>query len=191
MSIPKRAIEGCVFSDFRYPDDPFDRIWKSDLLKKANYLVDKTDGTVKVSTKLPIVMKRQEMPPEKVMQTAVVGTKGSLTYRMNLDGFPGFGWACFYLAEIEDLERNESRKFTLVQADHPELSNHIINIQENVQGKNRVYEPIFRNISLPFLLSFKLEKTADSSRGPLLNAMEINYILERNDGSLDGKCNYG
>ncbi|KAK9920806.1 hypothetical protein M0R45_029352 [Rubus argutus] len=27
------------------------------------------------------------------MQTAVVGTNGSLTYRLNLDGFPGFGWA--------------------------------------------------------------------------------------------------
>ncbi|KAK1562180.1 hypothetical protein Q3G72_007557 [Acer saccharum] len=170
----------------RYPDDPFDRIWKSDLLKKANYLVDVAVGTVNVSTKLPIVLNREEMPPVKVMQTAVVGTNGSLTYRLNLDGFPGFGWAYIYLAEIEDLELNESRKFEIVHPDHPELSYSIINIQENAQGKNRAFEAGSRNMSLPFVLKFELRKTAGSSRGPLLNAMEINKILERNDGSLDG-----
>ncbi|KAK4834443.1 hypothetical protein QYF36_022777 [Acer negundo] len=171
----------------RYPDDPFDRIWKSDNLNKSDYLADKAVGTVKVSTKLPIVMNdREEMPPEKVMQTAVVGTNGSLTYRLSLDSFPGFGWANMYLAEIEDLELNESRKFRVVHTDHPELSNDIINIQENAHGKDRAFEAGFRNMSLPFILSFKLEKTADSSRGPLLNAMEINSYLKRNDGSLDG-----
>ncbi|KAK0585494.1 hypothetical protein LWI29_029421 [Acer saccharum] len=170
----------------RYPDDPFDRIWKSDLLKKANYLVDVAVGTVNVSTKLPIVLNREEMPPVKVMQTAVVGTNGSLTYRLNLDGFPGFGWAYIYLAEIEDLELNESRKFEIVHPDHPELSYSIINIQENAQGKNRAFEAGSRNMSLTFVLKFELRKTAGSSRGPLLNAMEINKILERNDGSLDG-----
>ncbi|KAK1563126.1 hypothetical protein Q3G72_022753 [Acer saccharum] len=170
----------------RYPDDPFDRIWQSDLLKKANYLVDVAVGTVKVSTKLPIVVNSDEMPPEKVMQTAVVGTNGSLTYRLNLDGFPGFGWAVTYLAEIEDLAPNESRKFRLFLPDHPEVNKPIVNIQENAQGKNRVYEPGYPNISLPFVLSFKFGKTLDSSRGPLLNAMEINNYLERNDGSLDG-----
>ncbi|KAK3227662.1 hypothetical protein Dsin_007524 [Dipteronia sinensis] len=170
----------------RYPDDPFDRLWQSDSLKKANYLVDVAVGTVKVSTTLPIDVNSGEMPPEKVMQTAVVGTNGSLTYRLNLDGFPGFGWAFTYFAEIEDLEPNESRKFRLVLPDQPEVSKAVVNIQENVHGKDRVYEPGYPNISLPFVLSFKFGKTGDSSRGPLLNAMEINSYLERNDGSLDG-----
>ncbi|KAL5742865.1 hypothetical protein ACOSP7_029597 [Xanthoceras sorbifolium] len=170
----------------RYPDDPFDRIWESDSLKKANYLVDVAAGTMKVSTKLPIDVNRDEMPPEKVMQTAVVGTNGSLTYRLNLDGFPGFGWAFTYFAEIEDLKPDESRKFRLVLPDQPEVSKPVVNIQENAHGKNRVYEPGYTNLSLPFVLSFRFGKTSDSSRGPLLNAMEINKYLERNDGSLDG-----
>ncbi|KAK9985443.1 hypothetical protein SO802_030394 [Lithocarpus litseifolius] len=34
----------------RYPDDPFDRIWESDSLKKANYLVDVAARTEKAST---------------------------------------------------------------------------------------------------------------------------------------------
>ncbi|KAH0995693.1 hypothetical protein GBA52_019557 [Prunus armeniaca] len=170
----------------RYPDDPFDRIWLSDSVKKANFLVDIADGTKKVSTKLPIDVNKDERPPEKVMQTAVVGTNGSLTYRLNLDGFPGFGWAVTYFAEIEDLAPDESRKFRLVLPGNPELSKPIVNIEENAQGKYHLYEPGYTNLSLPFVLSFRFGKTSDSSKGPLLNAMEINKYLEKNDGSQDG-----
>ncbi|CAI0471559.1 unnamed protein product [Linum tenue] len=170
----------------RYPDDPFDRLWESDTLKKANYLVDVAAGTRKVSTKMPIAVNRDEMPPEKVMQTAVVGTNGSLTYRLNLDGFPGDGWAFTYLAEIEDLLPQESRKFRLVLPGNSDLSKAIVNIQENAQGKYRLYEPGYTNISLPFVLSFRFGRTSDSTKGPLLNAMEINKYLEINNGSPDG-----
>ncbi|WVZ07956.1 hypothetical protein V8G54_021302 [Vigna mungo] len=170
----------------RYPDDPFDRIWESDSVKKANYLVDVAAGTEKISTEAPIDVNRDEMPPVKVMQTAVVGTNGSLTYRLNLDGFPGTGWAFTYFAEIEDLGPNESRKFRLVLPGQPDVSKAVVNIEENAQGKYRLYEPGYTNISLPFVLSFRFGKTYDSSRGPLLNAMEINMYLEKNDGSLDG-----
>ncbi|KAK9920819.1 hypothetical protein M0R45_029364 [Rubus argutus] len=170
----------------RYPDDPFDRIWSSDSIKKANYLVDIAVGTKKVATKLPIDVNRDDIPPQKVMQTAVVGTNGSLTYRLNLDGFPGFGWAVTYFAEIEDLDPDESRKFRLVLPGNPELSKAIVNIEENAQGKYRLYEPGFTNLSLPFVLSFRFGKTSDSTRGPLLNAMEINKYLEKTDGSQDG-----
>ncbi|XP_004493940.1 probable LRR receptor-like serine/threonine-protein kinase At1g67720 isoform X1 [Cicer arietinum] len=169
----------------RYPDDPFDRIWESDSVKKANYLVDVAAGTEKISTKVPIDVNRYEAPPVKVMQTAVVGTSGSLTYRLNLDGFPGTAWAVTYFAEIEDLAPNESRKFRLVLPGQPDISKAVVNIVENAPGKYRLYEPGFTNLSLPFVLSFKFGKTSDSSKGPLLNAMEINKYLEKNDGSPD------
>lgn len=175
---------------FRYPDDPFDRIWESDSLKKANYLVDVAPGTEKVSTQMPIDVNKDSRPPEKVMQTAVVGRNGTLSYRLNLDGFPGFGWAFTYLAEIEDLGPEETRKFRLILPNMPDLSKPAVNIQENAQGKYRLYEPGYPNISLPFVLSFKFGKTSDSSQGPLLNAMEINKYLEKRDGCLDGKHSY-
>ncbi|KAK2418076.1 putative LRR receptor serine/threonine-protein kinase [Trifolium repens] len=168
----------------RYPDDPFDRIWESDSVKKANYLVDVAAGTEKISTSLPIFV-NSEMPPMKVMQTAVVGTTGSLTYRLNLDGFPGNAWAVTYFAEIEDLRPNESRKFRLVLPGQADLSKAIVNIEENALGKYRLYEPGFTNLTLPFVLSFKFGKTSDSSKGPLINAMEINKYLEKNEGSPD------
>ncbi|KAA8516513.1 hypothetical protein F0562_016981 [Nyssa sinensis] len=170
----------------RYPDDPFDRIWESDSIKKANYLVDVAAGTKKVSTHMPINVNNGERPPQKVMQTAVVGRNGLLKYRINLDGFPGFGWAFTYFAEIEDLDPHKTRKFRLVLPGMPELSKPAVKIEENALGKYHLYEPGFYNISLPFVLSFGFGKTSDSSMGPLLNAMEINKYVKKNDGSLDG-----
>lgn len=175
-----------LFLIARYPDDSFDRIWESDSLKKANYLVDVAKGTEKISTSHSIDVNYDERPPQKVLQTAVVGTSGSLTYRLNLDGFPGFGWAYTYFAEIEDLAIDETRKFKLLLPGSPDISKAVVNIMENALGKYRLYEPGFVNISLPFVLSFKFGKTVDSSKGPLLNAMEINHYVKRIDGSLDG-----
>ncbi|KAM7266019.1 hypothetical protein ACFE04_003702 [Oxalis oulophora] len=169
----------------RYPDDPFDRIWESDSVKKANYLVDVAYGTKKVSTTKPIEVNGGDMPPEKVMQSAVVGLNGSLTYRLNLDGFPGFGWAFTYFAEIEDLAPDETRKFRLVLPGQPDVSKAVVNIEENAQGKYRLYEPGYFNLSFPFVFSFKFGKTYDSSRGPLLNALEISNYVKKIDGSAD------
>lgn len=170
----------------RYPDDPFDRIWGSDSVRKANYLVDVAPGTERISTERPIDVGTKERPPQKVMQTAVVGRNGTLTYRLNLDGFPGFGWAMSYFAEIEDLGSHDYRKFRLMLPGNSELSKASVNIQENAQGKYRLYEPGYDNISLPFVLSFRFQKTVDSLNGPLLNAMEINKYLRKTDGSIDG-----
>ncbi|XP_071690581.1 probable LRR receptor-like serine/threonine-protein kinase At1g67720 [Rutidosis leptorrhynchoides] len=187
LSVSARINFGAENEDpVRYPDDPFDRIWQSDMLKKANYLVDVAPGTDRISTKLPIDIGKDEQPPQKVMQTAVVGRNGDLTYRMNLDGFPAFGWAYTYFAEIEDLGSNETRKFRLVLPGMPDVSKAVVNIQENAQGTHRLYEPGFVNISLPFVLSFKFGKTSDSTQGPLVNAIEINKYLKIGDGSFDG-----
>ncbi|XVE76246.1 hypothetical protein DITRI_Ditri12bG0157000 [Diplodiscus trichospermus] len=169
----------------RYPDDPFDRIWESDSLKNNYYITDVAAGTEKISTKMSIDVGHFERPPKKVMQTAVVGRNGSLTYTLVLHGFPGNGWAFSYLAEIEDLAPDESRKFGVLIRDQPNVSKHIINIQENAHGKYSVYEPGYPNISLQYLSSLKFEKTSDSSRGPLLNAIEIDKYVEKNDGSMD------
>lgn len=156
-------------------------------MRKANYLVDVAPGTEKISTKMPIDVSRDEYPPQKVMQTAVVGRNGSLTYRLNLDGFPAFGWAFTYFAEIEDFRPTDTRKFRLILPGAPDLSKAVVNIQENALGKYRLYEPGYYNISFPFVLSFRFGKTSDSTLGPLLNAMEINKYLKKSDGSADGE----
>ncbi|XP_039809803.1 probable LRR receptor-like serine/threonine-protein kinase At1g67720 isoform X4 [Panicum virgatum] len=170
----------------RYPDDPYDRIWESDMVRRANYLVDVAPGTVNVSTDRPVFVASGERPPQKVMQTAVVGSLGELTYRLNLNGFPGTGWAFSYLAEIEEFVVPETRKFKLYIPGLPDVSKPTVDIGENAPGKYRLYEPGFFNITLPFVLSFAFRKTNDSSKGPILNAFEIYKYIRVEVGSPDG-----
>jgi Malectin-like domain len=178
------------FFFFRYPDDPFDRIWESDAIKKPNYLVDVAPGTEKISTKKLVYSDYGERPPMKVLQTAVVGNNGTLTYRMNLDNFPGFAWAYTYMAEIEDLGKNESRKFKVVLPYGPPVNDAVVNVQENANGNYRLYEPGFDNVSLPYIARLNFQKTNDSTRGPILNAFEILKYVLINPGSIDGMILY-
>lgn len=169
----------------RYPDDPFDRIWESDSVRRANYLVDVAPGTERISTTKPIFVGTNEEPPEKVMQTAVVGQDGSLNYRLDLEGFPANAWGVSYFAEIEDLAPNETRKFKLEVPGMPALSKPTVDVEENAQGKYRLYEPGYTNLSLPFVFSFGFRKTNDSSKGPILNALEIYKYVQITMGSQD------
>uniref|UniRef100_A0A6N2MVR8 non-specific serine/threonine protein kinase n=1 Tax=Salix viminalis TaxID=40686 RepID=A0A6N2MVR8_SALVM len=148
-----------------YPDDPYDRIWDSDLEKRQNYLVGVAPGTVRINTSKYVDTRTREYPPVKVMQTAVVGTQGILSYRLNLDDFPANARAFAYFAEIEDLGANETRKFKLQQPYFPDYSNAVVNIAENANGSHTLYEPSYMN-------------TRDSTQGPLLNAIEISKYLK-------------
>ena len=112
------------------------------------------------------------------MQTAVVGTQGVLSYRLNLEDFPANARAYAYFAEIEDLGKNETRKFKLKQPYIPDYSNAVVNIAENVNGSYILYEPSYMNVTLDFVLSFSFVKTPDSTRGPLLNAFEISKYVQ-------------
>ncbi|KAL8267096.1 hypothetical protein R6Q59_004440 [Mikania micrantha] len=162
----------------RYPDDPYDRIWDSDLAKRQNFLVGVATGTVRINTTKEINTNTREYPPVKVMQTAVVGTQGLLSYRLNLEDFPANARAYAYFAEIQDLPENETRKFTMQDPYIPDYSNAVVNIEENANGSYTLYEPSYMNVSLSFVFSFSFKKTPDSTRGPLLNAVEISkYVL--------------
>ncbi|KAF8706950.1 hypothetical protein HU200_030558 [Digitaria exilis] len=186
LALSARINFGAESNDsVRYPDDPFDRIWESDSVRRANYLVDVAPGTERISTTKPIFVSVNEEPPEKVMQTAVVGQDGSLNYRLDLEGFPANAWGVSYFAEIEDLAPNETRKFKLEVPGMPALSKPTVDVEENAQGKYRLYEPGYTNLSLPFVFSFGFKKTNDSSKGPILNALEIYKYVQITTGSQD------
>ncbi|KAG5619250.1 hypothetical protein H5410_019074 [Solanum commersonii] len=70
MSVSARINFGAESDDpVRYPDDPFDRIWTSNTIKKVNCLVDVAAGTERVSTKISIDVNtvNGDMPSQKVM----------------------------------------------------------------------------------------------------------------------------
>ncbi|XP_047057225.1 probable LRR receptor-like serine/threonine-protein kinase At1g67720 [Lolium rigidum] len=165
----------------RYPDDPFDRIWESDLGRSD--LSDVAGGTKRISTSKSIFVGTQEEPPEKVMQTAVVGQRGYLSYWLAMETFSVNAWAATYFAEIEDLAPNETRNFTSHISGWPGFNDLAIDIAATTHGKYRVYEASYSNLS-SLVFSFELEKAKNSSRGPILNAIEIyNYIQITQDGT--------
>ncbi|XWS69142.1 hypothetical protein CRYUN_Cryun04dG0154300 [Craigia yunnanensis] len=174
LNVAARVNFGALTKDVvRYPDDPYDRIWESDLDRRQNFLVGVAPGTERIRTSKNIDIRTREYPPVKVMQTAVVGTEGELSYRLNLEGFPANARAYAYFAEIEGLAPNETRKFRLLEPYIPDYSNAVVNIAENANGSYTLYEPSYMNVTLDFVLSFTFSKTNDSTRGPLLNAIEI------------------
>uniref|UniRef100_A0A7N0T1L9 Uncharacterized protein n=1 Tax=Kalanchoe fedtschenkoi TaxID=63787 RepID=A0A7N0T1L9_KALFE len=71
------------------------------------------------------------------MQTAVVGTKGTVIYRLN---FPANAQVYAYSAEIEDLTANETRKFKMTQPYMLDYSNAVVNIAENANGSYNLCE---------------------------------------------------
>ncbi|KAB2041880.1 hypothetical protein ES319_D02G178400v1 [Gossypium barbadense] len=189
LNVAARVNFGALTKDLvRYPDDPYDRFWESDLDRRQNFLVGVAPGTARISTSKNVDIRTREYPPVKVMQTAVVGTEGELSYRLNLEGFPANARAYAYFAEIEDLAPNETRKFQLREPYIPDYSNAVVNIAENANGSYTLYEPSYMNVTLDFVLSFTFSKTNDSTEGPLLNAMEISKYqqiaakTERQDG---------
>ncbi|GMI75081.1 hypothetical protein like AT1G67720 [Hibiscus trionum] len=174
LNVAARVNFGALTNDLvRYPDDPYDRFWESDLDKRQNFLVGVAPGTERIKTSKNVDIRTREYPPVKVMQTAVVGTEGELSYRLNLEGFPANARAYAYFAEIEDLAPNETRKFSMREPYVPDYSNAVVNIAENANGSYTLYEPSYMNVTLDFVLSFTFSKTNDSTRGPLLNAIEI------------------
>ncbi|KAF2307112.1 hypothetical protein GH714_024894 [Hevea brasiliensis] len=76
LKLAARVNFGAPTEDaLRYPDDPYDRIWDSDLVKRQNFLVGVAPGTVRINTSKNIDIQTREYPPVKVMQTAVVGNE--------------------------------------------------------------------------------------------------------------------
>lgn len=134
-------------------------------------------GTERINTTKYIDTNTREYPPVKVMQTAVVGTMERLSYRLNLEDFPANARAYAYFAEIQDLAENETRKFKIEQP-YTDYSNAVVNIEENANGSYTLYEPSYMNVTLDFVLSFSFVATSDSSRGPLLNAIEISRYVQ-------------
>jgi hypothetical protein len=170
---------------FRYPDDPLDRIWESDLVRTDLFYTG--PGTQRISTKKPIFIGVQEEPPAKVMQTAVVGQSGYLNYRIDLEDSIQNAWAFAYFAEIEDLTPNDTRRFKWEMLGSPVYYGAIMDPTVDAQGKYRVYELEFKSVSFPRFLYLGFLKTNDSSKNPIINALEIYKYIRIATGSQHGK----
>jgi Malectin-like domain len=167
---------------FRYPDDPFDRIWESDASQTQSDLAlyKSAPGTQQVATNKTIFVNQGDMPPMKIMQTAVVGNKGLLNYTISLPHFPGNAWVSWYLAEIEDRGPNETRNF------YSDFSTAGTN-NMSLDNDGVMIEGGYWNAPLPSIAPLQFIQAKNSSRGPILNALEILKYVLINFGSHDSK----
>ncbi|CAL0302272.1 unnamed protein product [Lupinus luteus] len=97
----KKSMGQAVKFDHYALPDPYDSIWDSDLIRRQNYLAGVAPGTERINTTTNIEIERREYPRMKVMQTALVGSQGVLSYKLNLEDFPANARAYAYLAVIE------------------------------------------------------------------------------------------
>lgn len=134
-------------------------------------------GTRRVSTSRRVFVGRQEEPPQRVMQTAVVGQRGFLSYEFMFERPPVNSWVATYFSEIEDLAPTEIRNFTVEVSDWPEYNGLTVDVAAEAGGKYRLYELRYINVSVHHLLFMKLSKRNEFSKGPIINAIEIYTYL--------------
>ncbi|KAI5391438.1 hypothetical protein KIW84_023312 [Lathyrus oleraceus] len=95
-----------------------------------------------------IMLQQTYKKPSLNNQHSIVGTNGSLTYRLNLDGFPAIAWAVTYFAEIEDLSPIESSccrppsecGYPAVNASYYDLSFHPVSPNHDCKRYKKILE---------------------------------------------------
>ncbi|XXG57286.1 hypothetical protein AAC387_Pa03g4482 [Persea americana] len=153
--------------DLRYPEDPFDLIWLSE------------DGNWSSFNTLQKVINPDEafQPPSAVMMTAIrpVNDSNELYYSWTArDSFMQFH-VYMYFAELERLEPNMKREFTVCCGTDSCFDGHI-------SPEYLVTHTLLTNqpLSGQHTYSCSFKKTPSSTLPPILNAIETLAILQHN-----------
>ncbi|CAM0953286.1 unnamed protein product [Alopecurus aequalis] len=164
------ATQGLVLLH-RYPFDPYDRLWFPFLDPTTpNWPVIST--TTKVQTD-----DDQFQPPEAVMQTAITTHNGSnnIEFTLDLPSFLGdrsMGYAhTMYFAELQQLPSGALREFNIYRNGEPTSSK---------SYTTQSFRGAFRYSTRPFQASqyvVSLNATANSTLPPLINAIELFYVI--------------
>ena len=172
----QRLDVGSTNGSGRYKDDIYDRLWSSYMLP--------TWDSITTSTAINNNNNGYQAPQE-VIQTAARPVNDSEPLRLywSIDDPNSQFYVYLYLAEVEQLEKNQSRKF---------------NISWNDPPLSTPFSPRYlyaTTISSPRALVGKehwisIYKTEDSALPPILNAVEIYLVKQLDESSTfseDGK----
>ncbi|GLJ05374.1 hypothetical protein SUGI_0017040 [Cryptomeria japonica] len=153
----------------RYPQDRFDRLWNSDspmsVVENIN-LIRKAHSNRMVLNKNDIT----SFPPAVVMQTAVISKTALNRLRFILEQQSARTLVVLYFAELENLNGSEARNFNVLVNEET-----VCSIDYALQN---------HSIELPFTYNYTqgsgvvisletINQPGKSSRGPLLNALDL------------------
>ncbi|XXG57283.1 hypothetical protein AAC387_Pa03g4482 [Persea americana] len=153
--------------DLRYPEDPFDLIWVSE---DGNWSSFNTPQKV-------INPNEAFQPPSAVMMTAIrPGNDNNELYYSWTAGHSFMQFHVYmYFAELERLEPNMKREFTVCCGTDSCFDGHI-------SPEYLVTHTLLTNqpLSGQYIYSCSFKKTPSSTLPPILNAIEILAILQHN-----------
>jgi hypothetical protein len=159
----------------RYPYDVYDRLWVTDIPQVNPISSFAINTTTPVNVSGPL-----DMVPELVMQSAESWPRGQ-ALNLTLPYLTSYNrdyYVAFYFAEIDPLAQNQTRVFDLVVNQGPsEESYPNISVVSLAGGMYMAWEVRGANVSFNSSGNIELIPHADSQLGPILNALELFYLL--------------
>ncbi|RWR78156.1 putative LRR receptor-like serine/threonine-protein kinase [Cinnamomum micranthum f. kanehirae] len=158
-----------VTAGIRYPDDPYDLLWRPfDVIKWSSF--NTSFGVTNPNVAF--------QPPSKVMMTAVrpVNESDALYHNWTTDELGLQLQVYLHFAELEQLNATQKREFTVCYGDN--LCNNST-IRPEYLVTTTVEPP--RILTGQAQYSCTLKRTSNSTHPPILNAIEIFAIRQYND----------
>ncbi|KAH6765611.1 hypothetical protein C2S52_016594 [Perilla frutescens var. hirtella] len=169
---PRRRVAFGTNATIRFPDDPYDRLWRRDAF---------ANGTIQVSSDARLSSGlTNDNPPPAVLKTAATAATPNSTIDFFM-GFPPFNVSVYinwYFTEVTRLKPNQTRSF-YISKDNSPFSTPIVPPYGNCT------ELYVSNITVSSNTTFSLVPTENSTLPPLINAMEVFRIGDYplNDGT--------
>lgn len=175
-------------SPVRYPQDKFDRIWRSDL--------EASSDLHNISSKEPISTNNaNDLPPTAVLQTAwVVNNPGNITLISGaLSPYADRTLVLLYFAEIERLNMSQSRSFSV--SVNGGIQRETITLRRNYSAQeftidsntapNQVLDLLSSDSTLPPIINafecygvYPSEQATDSEEIEHLNAIKSRFAIK-------------
>ncbi|BBN08361.1 hypothetical protein MPTK1_4g10940 [Marchantia polymorpha subsp. ruderalis] len=156
----------------RYPDDPYDRVWDSDMKLFEGALRE----TIATSEKVEQEHLRED-PPSAVLETALTS---STTIIVPVPDIRDYYRAYLYFAEVINLDEEVLRSFDII------LNGVYIKRDLSISaGLHSGLEIAAGNISGSEVINVTLSRRPYSNLGPIINALEIYSVIPGSVGTFE------
>ncbi|KAJ6318881.1 hypothetical protein OIU76_014273 [Salix suchowensis] len=163
LEVAARVNFGALSKDvIRYPDDPYDRIWDSDLAKRQNYLVGVAPGTARINTSKHI-FPANARAFAYFAEIQDLGGNETRKFKLQQPYSPDYSNAVVNIAE------NANGSYTLYEPSYMNVSLDFILSFSFVKTRDSTLGPLINAIEISKYL--KIEQKTDSKDVTVLNAL--------------------
>ncbi|KAJ4840426.1 hypothetical protein Tsubulata_009267 [Turnera subulata] len=172
LKLVSRIDVGNTGEDIRYPDDPYDRIWKS-----PDSLIISGSSPTRANT---TVYNATTTVPLKVLHTALTHTERLVFLHNDLDAVDHNYTVILYFLELDDAVKTGQRVFDIYVNNKIQKGEFDILANDNGSNYREVSLDVIANGSLNLTL---VKITSSSGFGPILNAYEVLQVNREVQGT--------